>query len=136
MFAFSHLHVCKQAYSKRHSNPNTYYYRFNAPNEKQATGAWSAENHKRFMEKLKRDGVDYQWGLWSMDIPGRVGYQCSNYYRKLIMEGVVEDANYVMEVDEKTGRKKLKFLFKNKTRGKQAAAKATGKALVRNQGFS
>ena len=117
-----------QAYSKRHTKPNTYYYRFNAPNEVQATGAWSEENHKRFMEKVKNDGVDYQWGLFSMSIPGRVGYQCSNYYRKLVVAGVIKDSNYQVCIDEKTGKEKLKFLFKSK--GKGAKPTTTGKSMV------
>ena len=29
-----------------------------------------------------------------MNIPGRVGYQCSNYYRQLIKEGEIRDENY------------------------------------------
>ena len=32
-----------------------------------------------------------------MNIPGRVGYQCSNYYRQLIKEGVIHDDNYVFD---------------------------------------
>lgn len=43
-----------------------------------------------------------------MKIPGRVGYQCSNYYRQLIREGVIIDDNYY--IDEKD---KLSFKFKS-----------------------
>jgi hypothetical protein len=25
--------------------------------------------------------MDYHWGIFSMKIPGRVGYQCANFYR-------------------------------------------------------
>ena len=32
-----------------------------------------------------------------MNIPGRVGYQCSNYYRQLIKEGVIHDDNYTFD---------------------------------------
>jgi len=49
-------------------------------------------------------GVDYRWGLLSMQMPGRVGYQCSNYYRKLVQDGALKDPNYVIEEG------KLKFL--------------------------
>ena len=51
----------------------------------------------------------YQWGSFSKNIPGRVGYQCSNYYRTLIKSGEVEDSNYM--TDEKG---ELRFNFKNK----------------------
>jgi len=30
-----------EAYNKIETNPNAYYYRFNAPGEEQATGPWS-----------------------------------------------------------------------------------------------
>ena len=66
-----------KAFLARKSNPNAYYYRFNAPGEEQRTGHWTKEEHDRFMELIK-DGVDYRWGILSMKTPGRVGYQCSN----------------------------------------------------------
>ena len=44
-----------------------------------------------------------------MNIPGRVGYQCSNYYRQLIKEGVIHDDNYVFD-----NSGKLVFKFRDK----------------------
>ena len=44
-----------------------------------------------------------------MNIPGRVGYQCSNFYRQLIKEGEIKDSNYTFD---KSG--KLVFKFKDK----------------------
>ena len=61
----------------------------------------------------------YQWGSFSKNIPGRVGYQCSNYYRSLIKNGEVEDSNYM--VDEKG---QMRFNFKNK--GFERVNKETG----------
>ena len=93
-------------------NPNAYYYRFNDLGEKQATGAWTEKEHNHFLSLIK-DGVDYRWGILSIKVPGRVGYQCSNYYRLLIEKGVLSDPNYTMieYKDAKTGnmKKKLKF---------------------------
>mmetsp|Transcript_8784 Transcript_8784/g.16118 ORF Transcript_8784/g.16118 Transcript_8784/m.16118 type:complete len:782 (+) Transcript_8784:357-2702(+) len=93
-----------KAFLGRKTNPNAYYYRFNELNEIQETGEWSAANKKRFMELIS-EGVDYRWGIFSTKIPGRVGYQCSNFYRKLITEGVVHDPNYHIGEDGK-----LKFV--------------------------
>lgn len=59
----------------------------------QATGEWDDASIGLFMDLIK-EGVNYRWGEFSMQIPGRVGYQCSNYYRKLIQEGVITDPNY------------------------------------------
>jgi len=42
-------------------------------------------------------GVNGQWGIFSMVIPGRVGYQCSNFYRHLVKTGQVKDSNYVID---------------------------------------
>jgi hypothetical protein len=53
--------------------------------------------------------VNGQWGVFSQAIPGRVGYQCSNFYRQLIESGQIKDPNYI--VDEKG---KAHFIFKNK----------------------
>jgi len=67
------------AYLGRHENPNAYYYRFNAPGEPQSTGGWTVEEHNLFMELIS-EGVDFHWGILSRAVPGRVGYQCANYY--------------------------------------------------------
>ena len=105
----------KKAWNNREKNENQYYYRFNAPGEAQGEGKWKDHEHELFMETLKkvRDGSAgypmYQWGSFSKNIPGRVGYQCSNYYRTLIKSGEVEDSNYM--TDEKG---ELRFNFKNK----------------------
>jgi hypothetical protein len=101
-----------KAFLNRKNNPNAYYYRFNDLGEAQSTGNWSKEEHDRFIELIK-DGVDYRWGILSMNVPGRVGYQCSNYYRLLIEKGAITDPNYqlIETVNAKTGKpeKKLKF---------------------------
>lgn len=56
-----------------------------------------------FHSTLKKlDGkVDGQWGLFAKNIPGRVGYQCSNMYRKLIERGEIQDPNYVLDSNGK-----------------------------------
>lgn len=44
-----------------------------------------------------------------MNIPGRVGYQCSNFYRQLIKEGEIKDENYTFD-----SKGKLVFKFRDK----------------------
>jgi len=83
----------KKAYKAIKQNPNTYHYRFNKPGEQHAKGAWTDE-HKRFMELLLEKGANKQWGLFSMYIKGRVGYQCFNYYRLLVKNIKIWDQNY------------------------------------------
>ncbi|RCH82717.1 hypothetical protein CU097_002157, partial [Rhizopus azygosporus] len=99
-----------RAYSMINENPNSYYYRFNAPGEVQRKGQWSAEERKLFFKRLKEVGANGQWGIFSMTIPGRVGYQCSNFYRLLVETNEIQDPNYVL--DEKG---KAHYLFDKKT---------------------
>ncbi|KAK4512327.1 Histone deacetylase complex subunit [Mucor velutinosus] len=91
-------------------NPNSYYYRFNEPGEEQKRGPWTEDEKKLFIDRLKVMGTEGQWGLFSKGIPGRVGYQCSNYYRFLIETKQLQDANYVIAPNGKplyTFEKKL-----------------------------
>ncbi|RHZ67009.1 hypothetical protein Glove_303g36 [Diversispora epigaea] len=103
-----------KAYKAIDTKPNTYYYRFNAPGEEQKKGQWTKEEEELFFQRLKDIGSDGQWGIFSMTIPGRVGYQCSNFYRLLIETGRVKDPNYVL--DEK-GKAHYLFSTKNKKTG-------------------
>lgn len=70
-----------RAYKMMRQNPNAYYYRFNAPGEMQRNGAWSREEHQLFVERLAEVGADGQWGIFSIVIPGRVGYQVRARWR-------------------------------------------------------
>lgn len=64
-----------KAYAAIDKKPNTYYYRFNAPGEVQRKGAWTKDEQLLFHKRLEEIGANGQWGLFSMTIPGRVGYQ-------------------------------------------------------------
>jgi hypothetical protein len=119
-----------KAFLTRKQNPNAYYYRFNAPGEEQRTGGWTKEEHERFMELIK-DGVDYHWGMLSIKMPGRVGYQCSNYYRKLVAEAKIVDPNYV--VDEKG---KLTFVRNGQTKRYRPSSGSGGEEGVGGSGTS
>eukprot|EP01117_Protostelium_nocturnum_P011188 TRINITY_DN4062_c0_g1_i1.p1 TRINITY_DN4062_c0_g1~~TRINITY_DN4062_c0_g1_i1.p1 ORF type:complete len:474 (-),score=194.20 TRINITY_DN4062_c0_g1_i1:27-1448(-) len=101
----------KKAWDLRGTNPNAYYYRFNDPGEEQRSGAWTKAEMELFNKRMAEVGVDGRWGVFAMTIPGRVGYQCSNFYRHLIVTKQLKDDNYV--VDEKG---KIHFLFKGKPR--------------------
>ncbi|KAI8814726.1 hypothetical protein BJ742DRAFT_765944 [Cladochytrium replicatum] len=87
----------KKAYKHIRTNPNSYYYRFNAPGEKQRNGPWTKEERNLFFRRLDEVGADGQWGVFSMTIPGRVGYQCSNFYRGLLKRGQITDPNYFLD---------------------------------------
>eukprot|EP01083_Nonionella_stella_P197445 725920_1 len=103
--------VQKSAYENRVKNPNGFYYRFNDSGEKQKNGGWSNSEHKSFMKRVLEFGVNIEWGFFSQVVAGRVGYQCSNYWRKLMDDGYVKDENYVMEKG-KNGKMKRRQLKK------------------------
>ncbi|KAJ3280161.1 hypothetical protein HK104_000865 [Borealophlyctis nickersoniae] len=110
-----------RAYQQIESKPNSYYYRFNAPGEKQRNGVWTKEERKLFFKRLEEMGADGQWGIFSMAIPGRVGYQCSNFYRHLLKTGEIKDPNYL--IDEKGN---LSYLFGKKD-GKEGVIRTHSK---------
>ena len=109
----------KNAWRDRVQNPNGFYYRFTAKgidenDAKQRNlcyyrkkGKWSDSEHKKFMNRANSFGVNVQWGLFSTALPGRVGYICSNYWRTLMVKGLVSDRNYYQR--EKGGRFQFKW---------------------------
>ena len=97
-----------RAFKAIKENPNAYYYRFNAPGEAQRNGPWTTEERYLFLQRLASVGADGNWGIFATKIPGRVGYQCSNFYRKLLDEGVVHDVNYYQDA-----KKKWHYKFSN-----------------------
>ncbi|KAI8618581.1 hypothetical protein BC830DRAFT_1108184 [Chytriomyces sp. MP71] len=84
------------AYKSIEECPNRYYYRFNAPGEMQRNGVWTAEEKDMFMKRLNEVGATGNWGIFSIPIPGRVGYQCATFYRALIRKGEIKDPNYTI----------------------------------------
>jgi uncharacterized protein YbaR (Trm112 family) len=107
----------KAAYAKIDTNPNTYYYRFNAPGEKQKNGPFTKEEKALFLARLKEfdfNTTKPQWGIFSQAIPGRVGYQCSNFYRKLLESGELKDTSYQRDSNGKLLGKKNRVENKKK----------------------
>jgi len=84
----------KKAWKNRKTAQNAYFYRFNVPGQPQKNGKWTKSEHELFMKRVLNFGVNDQWGVFSKAIPGRVGYQCSNYWRGLVKDGDVTDPNY------------------------------------------
>ena len=111
----------QKAWNNRVKNPNEFYYRFSAKiifedDEKQKkvcskliTGSWTDEEHKLFMQRVRSLGVNGHWGVFSMAIPTRVGYSCSQYWQKLIKLGDVQDMNFC---EARNTNKQYPFIWK------------------------
>ena len=83
---------------------NSYFYRFCLPNEQFKTKEWTPEEKRQFLkvlQKYKDQNEPIQWGIFSLNIPGRVGYQCANFYRQLIKDGEISDPHYKIMDDGK-----------------------------------
>ncbi|KAI7878891.1 hypothetical protein K492DRAFT_132181 [Lichtheimia hyalospora FSU 10163] len=90
-----------KAWESRYVNPEGYYFRFVIPGEGQRNGGWTPAEHKQFMDRYHEwlaNGwkIGFAWGLFSKKIPHRVGYQCMNYYRKLVGDNKIKDSSYAV----------------------------------------
>lgn len=105
----------KEAWHKKKRCENAYYYRFNKDGETTRNGPWTSAEKQQFLTRLKEFDIQgkglYQWGLFSVPIVGRVGYQCSGFYRKLVKSGEIHDDNYYTE----NGKLKFRKPEPNKT---------------------
>ena len=119
----------KQSYVKQKENPNTYLYRNLPPGETQRNGPWTPEEHRLFLKRLheiREQGIsEGKWGIFSMKIPGRVGYQCANYYRKLLQTGKVHDEFYRKDPDGTLHFKDRKSYHKKNYKGEETKVSST-----------
>jgi hypothetical protein len=89
------------------ANPNAYFYRHVAPGVVQRTGGWDAEEKKMFMEAVKiHHPSQGKWGLFAQHIPGRVGYQCRNFYHRLLEAGELTAAPGELESIRRGGSRR------------------------------
>ncbi|KAG2171780.1 hypothetical protein INT43_008160 [Umbelopsis isabellina] len=115
------------AWEIRRLNPEAFYYRFVDPAQGQSNGSFTKADHDNFMKRMevwKEKGyrVGASWGIFSMGIPHRAGYQCSAYYRKLIQSKKIQDDAYAM-VDGK-----LKMVDKSRTNAGEVATSELSEA--------
>ena len=126
----------RNSYLRADSYPNAYYYRHLPPGEKQINGAWTASEKAAFLKRVEEfrgnsTTMSGDWGMFSLTIPGRVGYQCSNFYRKLVEAGEIYDSQYVKGEDgllhHLSRMHDGKIVTKtNGEKGKRKSAKHTG----------
>ena len=63
----------------------------------QAQGEWTRLEHDLFLQTARDQGVGDKWGLFASYMPQRVGYQCSAFYREVIIpSGLILDSRFRM----------------------------------------
>ncbi|KAG0252431.1 hypothetical protein BG011_006984 [Mortierella polycephala] len=91
-----------KTWEHRRTNTEGFYYRFVDPTEGQQNGPWSKQSTGEFMVRLQewRDRgirIGTSWGIFSMRVSHKAGYQCSSYYRKLLENKALTDPSYAWE---------------------------------------
>ncbi|KAG0198935.1 hypothetical protein BGX28_007696 [Mortierella sp. GBA30] len=91
-----------KTWEHRRTNTEGFYYRFVDPTEGQQNGPWSKKSTQEFMVRLdewKARGIRIgtSWGIFSMKVSHKAGYQCSSYYRKLLENKTLTDPAYAWE---------------------------------------
>ncbi|KAF8975054.1 hypothetical protein BGZ46_009478, partial [Entomortierella lignicola] len=91
-----------KTWEHRRTNTEGFYYRFVDPTEGQQNGPWSPKSTREFMARLeewKARGIRIgtSWGIFSMQVSHKAGYQCSSYYRKLLETKKLMDPSYAWE---------------------------------------
>lgn len=88
----------RTAYETMESNPNAYFYRHVAPGQRKRNGAWDEDEKQLFLKVMKiHPPSQGKWGLFAQHIPGRVGYQCRNFYHRLLESGELTGDEIVPE---------------------------------------
>eukprot|EP01091_Cochliopodium_minus_P014530 TRINITY_DN4947_c0_g1_i1.p1 TRINITY_DN4947_c0_g1~~TRINITY_DN4947_c0_g1_i1.p1 ORF type:complete len:623 (+),score=220.02 TRINITY_DN4947_c0_g1_i1:30-1898(+) len=103
----------KKAYLKREKNPNSYYFRYKDPNEEIRKGPFTQMEKEAFIHRLKEVGPQ-NWGIFSRMIEGRVGYQCSNFYKYLVSRGEIEEIRNFKKKKVVNGQKKPRLRWMGK----------------------
>lgn len=89
------------AWLRRETHPDAYYYRFVDPNQYQTNGKFSNVEHKAFIHQLKLfDQLGYtgsSWGMFSVGVPNKAGYQCCAYYKRLILLRKIKDPAFTIK---------------------------------------
>ncbi|KAF9986505.1 hypothetical protein BGZ65_007392, partial [Modicella reniformis] len=91
-----------KTWEHRKTNTEAFYYRFVDPAEGQQNGPWSLKSEKEFMaryEEWKARGIRIgsSWGIFSMSVSHKAGYQCSSHYRRLLEKKKLTDPAYIWE---------------------------------------
>ena len=80
----------KQAWLQMEANPNAFFYRHVLPDEERKNGPWTESEKELFLKVLEEHPPETgHWGLFARHIPGRVGYQCNAFYKKLVAAGAI-----------------------------------------------
>lgn len=91
--------IRRESFNQLLDNPNAFLYRNRPPGDPQKMGPFTAKEEKAFIHRLNYFRRELKvenclWGLFSVPIRGRLGYQCSSFYRKLLKDGRIQTERY------------------------------------------
>ena len=110
----------RQSWEARKTNPNAFYYRHVEPGQVKRTGPWDDTEKEAFMKAIKlHPPTQGKWGLFAMNIPGRVGYQCRNFYHRLLESGELHEDSVPGETLEKPKKRQRTPKQQKKTSSKK-----------------
>ena len=120
----------RQSWEARKTNPNAFYYRHVEPGQVKRTGPWDDTEKEAFMRAIKlHPPTQGKWGLFAMNIPGRVGYQCRNFYHRLLESGELQEDSVPGEKLEKPQKRQRA----PKGSKKQTSSKKKSKHVVESE---
>ena len=89
--AFSHWPAVRQRrFLALPTNPSLYYYHHPPPGVRERVGAFSALEKRWFVHLLKchrGPGGGVEWGLFSLNLPGRTGKRCEEEWKEMVNRG-------------------------------------------------
>jgi hypothetical protein len=90
--------IRRESFAQIVDNPNAFFYRNRPPGDPQKFGPFTPDEESQFLERVayfRTLGIHAGlWGLFAVPIRGRLGYQCSNFYRLLVNDGKIKDTHY------------------------------------------
>lgn len=108
----SYSTIRRESFKQILQNPNNFFYRNRPPGDPQVFGKFTREEEALFLKRVKyfREVLEINdgcWGLFAVPLSGRVGYQCSNFYRIMIAEHKIIDKSYSLGSDGKYQFKRI-----------------------------
>ncbi|CAN8064210.1 unnamed protein product [Agarophyton chilense] len=80
----------RRAWSRRFTDPSSYFYHYCHPIFDAKVGRWSIQEHCLFLAAISRiPPTEKNWSVVSLLVPGRTGSECRRYYHRIGRAGLI-----------------------------------------------